>query len=342
MDIAFVENAENDVNGDQRGENQDRLVGKRAQEGRGRSLERGLNAWRHAELVFDAVDGVDGFAQRGIGSQIEGKGDYRKLSLVIDRQGGVAGLEARKCAERNLRRWRGADRPGRRADGGAGTGRRGLAGGRAHVDVFQRIGVLLKLRIDLQNHVILIELGENRGDQALAESVVERVVDVRGENPQTGSGIAINGEHRHQALILLVAGNVAQLGKSFEPVDETRHPVGKLFGVDVLKTVLELRAADAIFDGQVLHRLHEKGNAINFAEFRLQPPNHVGSGNLALLQRLEIDLNAAAVQRGVDAVDADEGRKAFDGGVLQDNVRQSALALHHGREGNILRAFGNA
>src|SRR5713226_3447736 len=342
MDVAFIENAENDVNGDQRGENQDRLVGKRAQEGRGRSLERGLNAWRHAELVFDAVDGVDGFAQRGIGSQIEGKGDYRKLSLVIDRQGGVAGLEARKCAERNLCCWRGADRPGRRADGGDGTGRWGLAGGRAHVDIFQRVGILLELRIDLQHYVVLIELRENRGDQALAERVVKRVVDVRGENAQPRSRVAIDGQHCQEPAVLLVARHVAQFRERLELVHEARYPIGQLFAVHVFQAVLELRAADAVLDRQVLHRLHEQRNAIDLLHLRLQPANHVRSGNLALLQRLKINLDAAAVERRVRAIDPDEGRQALDRRVFQDDIGQRALSLGHRLERNVLRSFGYA
>ena len=38
---------------------------------------------------------------------------------------------------------------------------------------------------------------------------------------------------------------------------------------------------------------------------------------LALIQRLEVDQNAAAVERGVGAVDADKGREALDCRVLR-------------------------
>jgi hypothetical protein len=39
---------------------------------------------------------------------------------------------------------------------------------------------------------------------------------------------------------------------------------------------------------------------------RLQPPDHVTGADLAVVEGLQVDLNAAAVQSGVGAVDADE------------------------------------
>jgi hypothetical protein len=51
-----------------------------------------------------------------------------------------------------------------------------------------------------------------------------------------------------------------------------------------------------------------------FRQVRLQAPDHVAGVDLALRQRLQVDLNAAAVERGVGAVDADEGRQASTAG----------------------------
>ena len=86
---------------------------------------------------------------------------------------------------------------------------------RTHVNILQRVRVLLELRIDFQDHVILIELREDRGDLALAKGVVERVVDVGGQNAEARSGVAIDREGGEQALIQLIAGNVAKFGKRF-------------------------------------------------------------------------------------------------------------------------------
>ena len=45
---------------------------------------------------------------------------------------------------------------------------------------------------------------------------------------------------------------------------------------------------------------------------RLQAPDHVAGADFAVRERLQIDLHAAAVERRVGAVDADERREAFD------------------------------
>src|SRR6201999_4458241 len=108
-------------------------------------------------------------------------------------------------------------------------------------------------------------------------------------------------------------------------------PPREFFFVDVFQAVLELRTADAIFDGEVLHRLHEERDAVDFCDLRLQATNYVGRGDIvaAILQRLQIDLHATAVDRGVGAVDADKRGETLNGRVFQDGARQRLLALSH-------------
>ena len=67
--------------------------------------------------------------------------------------------------------------------------------------MFEGVGILLELRIDLQNDVILIELREDGGDLALAESVVKGVINVRRKDTQTRGRIAIDGEGGQETLI---------------------------------------------------------------------------------------------------------------------------------------------
>ena len=105
---------------------------------------------------------------------------------------------------------------------------------------------------------------------------------------------------------------------------------------------MELRAADAIFDSQVLNRLEEKRDAIDLGEFGLQAADDIGGADFALGERLEIDLDTPAIQCGVCAVNADERREALDRRILENHISKSLLALRHGHERNILRAFGNA
>ncbi len=59
---------------------------------------------------------------------------------------------------------------------------------------------------------------------------------------------------------------------------------------------------------------------------------------VALPVRLEVDQHAPAVERGVDAVDADLRDADFDVGVGQQRARQRTLAVHHGAEGHACEA----
>src|SRR5215469_4679689 len=238
---------------------------------------------------------------------------------MVQSKCGVRRVEVRKGAERHL-----------------------CAVGGFHVNVFQRVGILLKLRVYFDDHVILIQLSEDGGDLPLAISVVERVINIRGENAEARGGVTVNAERSEQTLIQLVAGDVAQLRKRFQLVHESRGPIGKLFRVHVFKAVLELRAADAVFDGQVLNWLEKKRDAVHLGKFRLEAANYVRSVDFALGQRLQIDLHAAGVESGVCAVNTNERGEAFDGRVFQDHVSESALAPGHGIKRNALRAFGNA
>src|SRR6266436_2832358 len=316
MNVALVQNAENDVDGYESSQDEDGFIGQGLEKSCRGPLEGGLNARRHVQFLLRGVDGVYGVAKRPVGSQIERKSDHRKLPLMIERQSRVARVKPRERAERDLR-----------------------AVGRFYINIFQRIRILLELRVHFEDHVILIELSKNRGDLPLAKSIVKRVVNVGGKNAEARGGVAVDGDGSDEALIQLVAGDIAKFRKRFQFVDEARSPVSKLLGVNIFKAVLELRAADAVFHSQVLDRLEEERYAIDFGERGLQAADDIGSVDVAPGQRFEIDLDAAAVQRGVRAVDADKRGKAFHGLVFENHVGESLLAAGHGRERNVLRAF---
>src|SRR5258708_39477832 len=178
MNVALVQDAENDIDRYERSQNEDGLVGQRLEKGGRGALEGGLNARGHVQFLLRGVDGVHGVAERPIGGQIERESNDGKLALMIERQSGVARIKARKGAERDLR-----------------------AVGRFYVNVFQRIVILLELRIDFHDHMILIELGKNRGDLALAKSVVKRVVNVGRKHAKARGAITVHGHGSHEALV---------------------------------------------------------------------------------------------------------------------------------------------
>src|SRR6266850_1466094 len=193
---------------------------------------------------------------------------------MVQRQRSDAGLETRERAEGHLR-----------------------AVGGFYVNVFQRIGVLLELRIHFNDNVTLIQL---------------------------------------------VAGDIAKFGQCFQFFNEAACPVSEFLGINIFQAVLKLGAAHTIFDGQILNGLEEERNSIDLCEFRLEAADDIRSADIALGERLQIDLDAAAVERCVRAVDADERRKAFDRRVFEDDAGQIPLALGHGRERNVLCTLGNA
>ena len=78
-------------------------------------------------------------------------------------------------------------------------------------------------------------------------------------------------------------------GNRLQLVDKFRGPQIQFIRVRIFQRVLELRAADAVFDRQVLHRLHVQRDAIDFFEFRLQAG---GSRREALILRCSSGLRS--------------------------------------------------
>ena len=66
MNEALIQHAEDDVDRDQCGENEQSFVGKRIVEGRCRALKVGLQAGREVKVLGHFFDVADGRAQRGI------------------------------------------------------------------------------------------------------------------------------------------------------------------------------------------------------------------------------------------------------------------------------------
>src|SRR5258708_33145618 len=218
MDVALVQNAENDVDGYESRQDEDGFIDQGLEKSCRGPLEGGLNARRHVQFLFRGVDGVYGVAKRPIGSQIERKSDHGKLALMIERQSVVARVKPREGAERDLR-----------------------AVGGFYVNVFQRIGILLELRIHFQDHVVLVELGKNGGDLPLAKSIVKRVVNVGGKNAEARGGGAVDGGGSGEGPIQPVDGDIAKLPKRFHFVDGACRTVTGVFGIAHFKALLELR-----------------------------------------------------------------------------------------------------
>src|SRR5262249_41737616 len=206
------------------------------------------------------------------------------------------------------------------------------AHGGAQVNVLQILQSILELRFDFQHDPILVRLREYGRDLALAKGVIQHIIDRLYTDAEAGRGIAIDDQARLQAQVLVVASDITQLRQLLQLLHKARRPEAQLFGIGIFETVLKLRTADAILDGQVLHRLHEERNALHIDQGRLQAADDVAGTVMPLLERLQVDLDTPAVEGGIGAVDTDEGRQTLDGRVLQDHSGEGLLALSYGRE----------
>jgi hypothetical protein len=118
------------------------------------------------------------------------------------------------------------------------------------------------LRRDFHYHEVLVDRVVDGRNRALAEGVVEHVVDlVRIEAIALGRRTL----HRHvglQTILLQVRVYVGHLGAVFVQLGhEARHPGEEGVGVVARERVLILRGRLPPADLQILLRLHEKARA---------------------------------------------------------------------------------
>src|SRR5439155_25941374 len=102
MNVALVEDAEDDVDGDQGGEDEQRVVGGRGLEGLGGALEARADARGEADPACGALDGGNGVAEGDAGGEVEGEGDGGELPLVVDGERRGRRPELGDGAERHL------------------------------------------------------------------------------------------------------------------------------------------------------------------------------------------------------------------------------------------------
>ena len=175
------------------------------------------------QLSLGSIDRGHAVAQRRARREIERQRNHRELSLVIDGERNLDRLQLGKRAQRHLRR---------------------LSIECTYMSG-QVPGVLLKLRLHFQNHVILVQLRENGRDLALAERVVQSIVDHLRRDAEPRRCVAINHQTNLQPAVLLVAGDVAQFRRGLQLFDKAWRPETQFRGVRIFEAVLKLGAAHA-------------------------------------------------------------------------------------------------
>ena len=81
-----------------------------------------------------------------------------------------------------------------------------------NIQFVQFVGVHLELRLALEDYVVLIQLRVHGVDLALAESVVESVVDRCRSNAETRSSWSVNDQGDSQSTRLLVGARIGDPG----------------------------------------------------------------------------------------------------------------------------------
>ena len=316
VDVAFVEDAEHEIDRRQSRGNQVGLAAERILIGLRGAGEHGLDGGRKADLAGRLSDGLDGIAQRDAGLQVERDGDRREQALVVHRE----------------------RRDGRTVMGDGAQGNL-LAAGRAHIDVAQGLRVLPVPRGGLHHHVILVQRLVHGRDLALAEGVVQRVVDQLRRDAEARGGLAVVGDQGLQAAVLLVAVDVDDDGDGFQLLEHAGRVSDQILQVVAAHGELVLRGAVPSADAQVLGGLQVEGRAGNPGELRAQALHDVIDRDLALRERLERDEHARLVQGGCAAAPAAAAREAVDGvhrGIGGHDVHHLQQGLVHGLKRRVL------
>ena len=89
VNVAFIEDAENDVNSGESGDDQHEHRGLRVLKSLGSALKAAVNGGRHAQLLLELLNFYDGVAEGEALAEVEGQSNGRIETLVIDRERGV-------------------------------------------------------------------------------------------------------------------------------------------------------------------------------------------------------------------------------------------------------------
>ena len=192
---------------------------------------------------------------------------------MIDRQAGVAGLEAGDTGQRHQLARIGFD-----------------------VNLVERGRLQLIFRIHFQHDVMLVVLLVKGRDLSLTECVVEGVVDGLGRDAELGGGIAVDDDIALQAVRLLIAVDVPQLRDFAELVEQLGGPVVKGAEVGGCQRVLVERGGEPAAGPDVLNGLKPQGYAGNDCRFAAKPIDDLVHVHLSFRDRLKADEHAAVVQ----------------------------------------------
>ena len=191
-----------------------------------------------------------------------------------------------------------------------------------------------------QHHAILIGLVEDGRDDALAERVVQRVVDGRRSDAIARGQLPVDFDVDAQPLVVQIAGDVGDRLDLLHPRDQLGHVFLKVLLARPPQHELILVRRHRGVEREVLLGLQVQLDAGHAGDLLVQAPGDLRRGERAIVVRPQIDQEAAVVQRRVGAVDADVRGQRGHVGILEDRIRERHLARRHRLVGH--RIVGHA
>ena len=181
MDQALIENAQHEIDAQQRRQDEQPLAGLKTAEHPGIAGKFTADGAGHLHIQLRLLDQLCRFAQRHALAQVEGDGRGRELPLMGDGQRGRCALQPGEGADRHL-----------------------YAAAPWHEEVVELPRVLRHGRINLQNHAILVARAVNHADLALGEGIVQRLVHRLERDAQPCRRIPVHHQARDQPRALLI------------------------------------------------------------------------------------------------------------------------------------------
>ena len=300
MDQALVEDAEDDVDHDDGGDDQHRLLPLRLLRRQRRALERAAHRRRHADVGL----GLAGSPRRRrpgcwpsarlneivVASSPSwwliavGVARSTKRATALSGTIGVTvllrALPVEESRDAGIGRHGGRRAAGGRRGGGSGRDRRAARGAGAqapgrHVQVGERIRPLGVARMPFHDHAVLVELAVDRRHRALAEGVVEGRVDRRRAEAEARGAVAVDLDPGLDAVVLLVGVDVGHhVGLLLHLLGQPRRPQAQGRQAVALQRVLVGRAALPAAGAHVLHRVEEDLQAGHLRELRPEARDH--------------------------------------------------------------------
>ncbi len=155
------------------------------------------------------------------------------------------------------------------------------------VEKIEGVGTAFEFGRHFEDDVIVVELGEILGHLALAESIVENVIDLLRLDAVARRLVTVDDEAHRRARHLLVGGDVTQERDLAKPRQNLGGPRIELAEIRVLERVLIHGAGEPSAHPDVLRRLQVKTHPGHLGEFGPQFLDHLGCGQFTFAPGLE-------------------------------------------------------